>query len=68
MMDKRPELYVIQEPEPPVERKVIHLAGIRSHGPASPRPVGRPWPRQVAWRDFLRRAKNQVPTNSDKTD
>jgi hypothetical protein len=56
-MEKRPELYTIQEPETPVEHKVIHLSGIRSHGPADARPVGRPWPRQIAWRESLRRAK-----------
>jgi hypothetical protein len=67
-MEKRPELYVIREPETPVERKVLQFRGIRSHGPASPRPVGRPWPRQVAWRESLRRAKNQGPTDPGKTD
>ena len=57
VMDKRSELYQIEEPEAPVKREVLHLTGIRSHGPATPRPVGRPWPRQVAWRDFLRHTK-----------
>jgi len=58
VMEKRPELYVIREPEAPEARKILHLSGgIRSHGPATPRPVGRPWPRQVAWRDALRRTK-----------
>ena len=61
-MDKRPDLYVIREPET-VERKVLHLRGIRSHGPASPRPLGRPWPRQVAWRERLRHAKSQDPAD-----
>lgn len=56
-MSKRPELYVIQEPEA-VERKVLHLSGgIRSHGPAEARDVAKPWPRQHAWRDTLRRIK-----------
>jgi hypothetical protein len=54
-MEKRPELYAIQEPETPVKREVLHLSGIRSHGPASPRPVGPPWPKQVAWRERLRK-------------
>ena len=54
-MDKRSELYQIQEPEAPVKRAILHLTGIRSHGPASPHPVGPPWPRQVAWREHLRR-------------
>jgi hypothetical protein len=56
VMDMRPELYIIREPET-VERKVLHLSGVRSHGAASPRPLGRPWPRQV-----------QGPINSHKTD
>ena len=56
-MDKRSELYQIEEPEAPVKREVLHLTGIRSHGPATSRPVGRPWPRQVAWRGFLRHTK-----------
>jgi hypothetical protein len=55
VMDKRSELYQIEEPEAPVKREVLHLTGIRSHGPASPRPVGPPWPPQVAWRERLRR-------------
>jgi hypothetical protein len=52
VMDERPESYVIREPET-VERKVLHRSGIRPHGPARPRPLGRPWPRQVAWQDRL---------------
>lgn len=57
-MEKRPELYVIREPEAPAPNRTLHLSGgIRSHGPAENRPVGPPWPRQVAWRDALRRAK-----------
>jgi hypothetical protein len=59
-MEKRPELYAIQEPETPVEREVLHLSGIRSHGPAEMRPVGPPWPRQVDWRAFLRAANSQT--------
>ena len=55
-MEKPTELYFIREPE--IEkRKVLQLSGVRSHGPADPRPVGRPWPRQIAWRESLRRAK-----------
>jgi hypothetical protein len=64
-MDKRPELYVIREPET-VERKVLHLSSLR--GVMEARALGRPWPRQVAWRDRLRHAKNQAHINSDKTD
>lgn len=57
-MDKPSELYQIQEPEaPPVKRRILHLTGIRSHGPADPRPVERPWPRQVPWRETLRHTK-----------
>jgi hypothetical protein len=56
-MDKRPELYQIEEPQPPLKREILHLSGIRSAGPATPRPVGRPWPRQVDLRDYLRRKK-----------
>jgi hypothetical protein len=56
-MNKRPQLYVIQEPET-VERKVLHLSGgIRVHGPAEARDVAKPWPRQHAWRDAVRRIK-----------
>jgi len=57
VMDKPSELYQIQEPEAPAKREILHLTGIRSHGPATPRAVSRPWPRQVASRDALRRAK-----------
>jgi hypothetical protein len=57
MMDKRPELYPIQDPEAPVKRAILHLKGIRSAVPATPHPVGRPWPRQVDLRDYLRRRK-----------
>jgi hypothetical protein len=67
VMDKPSELYVIREPET-VERKVLHLSGIRSHGPAEARPVGRPWPRQAARRDRLRHAKSGDPADSSKTD
>ena len=55
--DKRPELVQIQEPEAPVKREVLHISGIRSAGPATPRPVGRPWPRHISWREYQRRAK-----------
>jgi len=59
MTDKRPELYQIQEPEAPVKREVLHITGIRSHGPVELRPVGRPWPRHISWREYLRRAKQK---------
>jgi hypothetical protein len=58
--DKRPELVQIQEPEAPVKREVLHISGIRSAGPATPRPVGRPWPRHISWREHLRRAKQKI--------
>jgi hypothetical protein len=57
-MDKRPELYVIREPET-VGRKVLHLSSLRSVTEA----LGRPWPRQFAWRDRLRQAKSQEPAD-----
>ena len=55
VMEETSELYVIREPETAERRKVLQLSGIRSHGPAEARPLGRPWPRQVSWRDSLRR-------------
>ena len=58
-MDKRPELYVIREPET-VERKVLHLSSLRSVMEA--RALGRPWPRHIAWRDRLH-AKSQEPAD-----
>ena len=62
MNHKRPELYVIQEPEVAV-RHTLHLSGgIRVHGPAEPREVAKPWPRQPAWRDSLRRARKSPPS------
>jgi len=54
-MDKRPELYQIEEPA--VKREVLHVSGTRSHDPATPRPVGRPWPRHISYREYQRRAK-----------
>jgi hypothetical protein len=58
-MDKRPELYVIREPET-VERKVLHLSSLR--GVMEARALGRPWPRHIAWRDRLH-AKTQQPAD-----
>jgi hypothetical protein len=65
-MKTPPELSVVQEPEA-TERKIIHLSGIRSSGAAQARPVSRPWPRQGAWRERLRRAKDRDPGGSGKT-
>ena len=61
MVKKPPELYVISEPEAPAESNVFHMSGIRSAGPADPRPVAPPWPSQVPWEEFLRRWKDQYP-------
>ena len=60
MMETEKQLYQIEEPQSEVKREVLHLSGIRSHGPATAKPVGRPWPRQMAWRESLRRAKSVV--------
>jgi hypothetical protein len=57
MIDKPSELYQIQEPEAPAKREILHVTGIRPQGLATPRALGRPWPRQVARRDARRRAK-----------
>jgi hypothetical protein len=53
-MKKPPELYVIREAEIPATSNVRHISGIRSHGPADPHSVGRPWPSQHAWRNLVR--------------
>jgi hypothetical protein len=67
-MEKDSTLYAIEEPAAPAERKILHLTGIRSHGPADPRPVERPWPPQNDWRDLQRRLeKSQAERNSGKT-
>ena len=57
VMDKPSELYQIQEPAAPAQREILHVTGIRPQSPATPRAGSRPWPRQVAWRYVLRRAK-----------
>ena len=52
-MDKTPELELVASSEP---RKTLHLRdGIQLHGPAVARRVERPWPRQYAWRELMRR-------------
>ena len=58
-MENEKQLYKIEEPEAP-KREVLHISGIRSHGPATVQPVGRPWPRQAAWRESLRRATKKA--------
>ena len=52
-MKKPTELYTIQEPETAAESNVFQINAIRSygHGLVTPRPIGPPWPRQVAWHD-----------------
>jgi len=57
-----PELYVIQEPEAPAPRNVIHISGIRSHGAADVRRVERPWPRQRSFREMMRHPSRNKPT------
>jgi hypothetical protein len=52
MREPRVPLHLVREPAP-LERKVIHISGIRSHGPALASRLGRPWPSQHAWRDLV---------------
>ena len=47
-MEKRPEPHLLR----PAARNAIHLKLICLHAPAVERPVARPWPRQMIWRDF----------------
>ena len=51
-MDKCFSLPVVRDP---VADKVVHISGIRSHGPAAGGDVAPPWPSQDAWRARLRR-------------
>ena len=51
-MSKPSELYAIQEPA--AKRSTLHLKLICLHEPATARPIGRPWPRQHAWRNLVR--------------
>ena len=53
-MSKRSELYAIQEPATLAKRNTLHLKLICLHEPATARPIGRPWPRQHAWRNLVR--------------
>ena len=61
MMEKLTELYAIREPKAPAASNVFQLNTIRSyaHGLATARPLGRPWPRQGAWRARLRQFNKQ---------
>jgi len=52
---KLPELHLVREPEAAAASNVIHISGIRSHGPAEPDSSGRPWLPQHEWRDLVRR-------------
>jgi hypothetical protein len=52
-MRKLPELHLVREPAAAAASNVIHISGIRSHGPAELHAVGRPWPLQHAWRDLV---------------
>jgi hypothetical protein len=53
LMEKPTGLYTIQEPETPARSNVFQFNAIRSypHGLVTARPLGAPWPRQVAWHD-----------------
>ena len=53
MTENRPKLYKIEEPEAP--REVLRLAGIPSHGAATPHFVGQPWPARIDWREEVRK-------------
>ena len=53
-------LYAIQEPAAPARRKTLHIRLLCLHEPATPRPVARPWPRQVEWRDALRGQRSNL--------
>ena len=53
MNKKLPELYLVRAPEAAAASNVIHIGGIRSHGPADLCAVGRSWPLQHAWRDLV---------------
>ena len=61
--EQPPELYVIQEPEAPAKDTTLHLSGgIRSAAPVTNfRPLGRPWPRQHAWRERVRQISKPDP-------
>ena len=56
-MNKPSELYAIQEPAAPARRKTLQVRLLCLHEPADARPVARPWPRQVAWRESLQKIR-----------
>ena len=66
-MEKPTEPRKPQKGETPADGNVFHLStnvfqlnAIRSyeHGLCTPRPLGAPWPRQVAWRDIPPRGES----------
>ena len=59
-MEKGTWLYALQEPDAPPRRRTRHLKLICFHEPATPRAVGRPWPRQVDWRGFLAGVRTRI--------
>ena len=52
-MDKCFKLEVVRDQ---VAREVVHISGIRSHGPAAGADVAPPWPLQDSWRARLRQS------------
>ena len=52
-MDKCFRLEVVRDL---VAWNVVHISGIRSHGPAAGADVAPPWPIQNSWRRRLRRS------------
>jgi hypothetical protein len=52
-MDRCFKLQVVRDP---VAGEVVHISGIRSHGPAAGRNVAAPWPPQGSWRARLRQS------------
>jgi len=52
-MDKCFRLKVVRDL---VAREVVHISGIRSHGPAVGGDVAPPWPPQGSWRARLRQS------------
>jgi hypothetical protein len=51
-----------QHTQAPAASNVFQLNTIRSyaHGLVTARPLGRPWPWQLAWRERLRRATSRT--------
>lgn len=52
-MDKHFRLEIVRDQ---VAGEVVHISGIRSHGPAIGGDVTPPWPNQHAWRTRLRQS------------